>query len=165
MGIQGGNSFLMQPFMSDYLNNLQDLHREILSTVEELPPTALDWTPPGSDYNSLNVLIVHLTGAERYWLGDVVAGEASGRDREAEFQLHGLSPDELRNRLEESLVYAYGVLEKLTLPDLETSRISPRNGREITVAWALAHTLKHTALHVGHIQITRQLWDQQNVRS
>jgi ankyrin repeat protein len=28
------------------------------------------------------------------------------------------------------------------------------------VAWCLAHALEHTALHLGHMQITRQLWEQ-----
>lgn len=160
-----GKPYLMQPFFQDYLIHLQELHQDIQGTVEKLPPTALDWTLPGSGYNSVDVLIIHLTGAERYWLGDVVAREPSGRDREAEFQVQGLSPDELRNRLTDGLAYAQWVLEKLTLPDLETSRISPRDGHEITVGWALAHTLSHAALHVGHIQITRQLWEQQNAQN
>jgi uncharacterized damage-inducible protein DinB len=149
----------MQPFYEDYLNNLQELHNDIQTAIKDLPQTALDWTPPGEDFNSLSVLIVHLAGAERYWLGDVVAGVPSGRDRDAEFRVHGMSLDELTNRLESSLDYVRQVLNKLSLQDLESRRISPRNGREITVAWALDHNLKHTALHLGHIQITRQLWD------
>ncbi|MGD0610550.1 MAG: DinB family protein [Anaerolineales bacterium] len=151
----------MQPFFEAYLNNLQELHHDIQSTLKELPPAALDWAPPGSGFNSLSVLIVHLTGAQRYWLGDVVAREPSDRNREAEFQVRELSLDGLTKRLDDSLDYVHRVLENLTLPDLETSRVSSRNGREVTVAWALAHALKHTALHVGHIQITRQLWEQQ----
>jgi uncharacterized damage-inducible protein DinB len=151
----------MQPFYEDYLNHLQELHQDIQNALAGLPPSALDWTPPEAGLNSFSVLVIHLTGAQRYWIGDVVAREASGRDREAEFQVHGLAPEALTARLDNSLAYARGVLEKLTLPDLETPRISPRNGREVTVAWALTHALKHTALHVGHIQITRQLWEQQ----
>jgi hypothetical protein len=53
-------------------------------------------------------------------------------------------------------------LEKLTLKDLETLSISPRDGRKLTVAWALAHALEHTALHAGHMQIMRQLWEQRD---
>ena len=74
----------MQSFYADYLNNLEELHEEILHTISGLPQDAFDWTPfPGG--NSLSVLIVHLTGAERYWFSDVVAGVPSGRDRESEF--------------------------------------------------------------------------------
>ena len=52
------------------------------------------------------------------------------------------------------------VLENFDLGDLETARISPRNDQEVTVAWALDHALKHTAIHLGHLQITRQLWEE-----
>ena len=62
----------MQSFFTNYLSNLQELHNDIRSTLEGLPQKALDWTP-GFGINSLNVLVAHLTGAERYWLGDVVA--------------------------------------------------------------------------------------------
>jgi hypothetical protein len=34
----------------------------------------------------------------------------------------------------------------------------------MTVAWAVLHAVDHTALHLGHIQITRQLWEQRQSR-
>ena len=150
----------MQPFFADYLDRLQELHENILQAIEGLPPDALDWTP-GPGMNSLCVLVVHVSGAERYWIGDVVARDPSDRDRAAEFRVQGLDAAALENRLADTLVYTRGVLETLTLEDLETIRISPRDGRRFTVAWSLAHALEHTAIHVGHIQITRQLWEQQ----
>lgn len=110
--------------------------------------------------NSICVLIVHVTGAERYWIGDVVARDLSGRDREAEFREQGLDAATLKELLNDTLAYSRGVLEGLTLQDLETPRISPRDGHKFTVAWSLAHALEHTALHIGHIQVTRQLWEQ-----
>jgi len=48
------------------------------------------------------------------------------------------------------------VVEKLTLQDLETVRVSPRDGQSFT--------LEHTAIHVGHIQIMRQMWDHHALR-
>lgn len=143
----------------DYLDRLQALHIDIGRAIEGLPQAALDWVP-GPDMNSFCVLVVHVTGAERYWIGDVVGRDPSGRDREAEFRSHGLDVVALETRLAETLAYTRGVLEKLTAHDLGTLRISPRDGRKFTVAWSLAHALEHTAIHVGHVQITRQLWDQ-----
>jgi hypothetical protein len=99
-----------------------------------------------------------LTGAERYWIGDVVAQEPSDRDRDSEFKVHDMGIDVIKKRLDDSLAYARKTLEKLTLQDLEASRTSPRDGRKFTVAWALLHALEHSNLHLGHIQITRQLW-------
>jgi uncharacterized damage-inducible protein DinB len=149
----------MQPYYADYVSNLRELHQEIRGAVAGLPQEALDWTP-GSETNSIGVLVVHVAGAQRYWAEDVIAGDASGRDREAEFQVCGLPADSLILRLGESEAYVRQALEGLTLPELEAARISPRSGREVTMGWAMGHALKHTALHVGQIQIMRQLWEQ-----
>ena len=149
----------MQSFLANYLNNLQEFHDEIRTAIKGLPQSALDWTP-GAEINSITALVVHLTGAERYWIGDVVAGELHERDREAEFRVQGVSEEQLIQRLSENESYIQKALEPLALQELEESRVSPRNGRSMTVGWALCHVLKHTALHLGHMQITRQLWEQ-----
>ena len=149
----------MQPFFTVYLNNLQEYHDEIRTALKGLPPEALDWTP-GPEINSLIILVIQLIGAERYWIGDVINGDPSERDRAAEFNAQGLSEDRLIQRLSENEKYIRKALEPLALQELEAMRTSPRNGRNVTVGWALCHVLKHTALHLGHMQITRQLWEQ-----
>ena len=150
----------MQAFFTDYLSNLQEFHDEIRVAIKGLPPSALDWTAD-AEINSITVLTVHLIGAERYWIGDVICGEDSGRDRASEFKVQGLTEQDLFQKLEEIESYLRKALESLTLQDLEQKRISPRNAREVSVGWALGHALKHSSLHLGHIQITRQLWEQQ----
>ena len=149
----------MQSFFTSYLDLLQDCHNGILEALEEFPPEALDWIP-GQDMNSIGVLLAHITGSERYWIGDIAAQEPSNRDRDAEFLVRGLEADVFRKRLSDNLDYARNVLEKMSLEDLESMRVSPGNGRKYTVAWALIHVLEHAALHLGQIQITRQLWEQ-----
>ena len=150
----------MHSFFTDYLCNLEEIHDDIRKTITGLPLEALDWTP-SPEINSLAVLVTHLTGAEQYWIGDVVAGEPSGRDREAEFRVSGLRKDDLLAKLGEADRVARQALEEMSIQALEEKRISPRNGREVTVGWAVVHALKHTALHAGHLQITRQLWEGQ----
>ena len=152
----------MQAFYADYLKNLLEFHDEIRSAIKGLPQEALDWTP-GPEFNSVSALVVHLTGAERYWIGDVIAGEPKERDREAEFEVRGVAEKELIRRLSENETYIRNTLEPIALQELEALRTSPRNGRSVTVGWALCHVLKHTALHLGHLQITRQLWEQRQV--
>jgi uncharacterized damage-inducible protein DinB len=150
---------LMHKYFADYLACLTALHMDIERAIDGLPQETLDWKP-GVDMNTIDVLVVHLAGAERYWIGDVAGQEPSGRDRAAEFQSGGLDASELRLRLSAVLENAQGVLDRLALEDLAATRISPRDGREFTAGWALAHALEHTALHLGHIQITRQWWEQ-----
>jgi uncharacterized damage-inducible protein DinB len=151
----------MQPFAADFLSSLESQHAEIERAIDGLPQAALDWSP-GPDMNTVAVLVVHLTGAERYYLGDVIAGEPSNRDRPAEFQTRGLDANTLKARLQTATDYARRVLEGLTLEDLETKRTVPRDGSQRSVASCLLTVETHTALHAGHIQLTRQLWEQRN---
>lgn len=150
----------MQPFFADYLNCLESLHNDIEDSFSGLPQAGLDWKP-GDGMNSFCVLAVHVAGSERYWIGDVVAREPSGRNRDAEFHTYGLDVVSLAARLDGSLGYVRHVLEGLALVDLEKKTISPRDGFESNVGWALGHILAHTGLHAGHAQVTRQLWEQQ----
>ena len=149
----------MQTFFTDYLSVMQDNRNEILEALEGLPSAALDWTP-GPDMNSINVLIFHLTGAERYWIGDVAAQDPKERDRDAEFQVRGVEMDILKKRLADNLEYTRNILGNFNTGDLESPRVSSRDGHTYSVAWALLHALEHTALHLGQIQLTRQLWEQ-----
>ena len=149
----------MEQFLTDYLDRLQSLHDEIKETIKELPQAALDWVP-GPGMNSLCVLIVHATGAERYWIGDVACQDPSDRNRGAEFEAQGLAGDQLAERLDRGLIYVTKAAESLRLANLQEIRTSPRDNRKYTVGWALAHALEHTALHLGHAQVTRQLWEQ-----
>jgi len=149
----------MQTFFEEYLNILQTCHADILKALDGLPPAALDWIL-GPDMNSISVLVFHLTGAERYWIGDVAAQDPTERDRDAEFKVHEVGTDVLKKRLTDNTEYARIALEKFTIQDLEATRVSARDGREFTVAWALIHALEHSTLHLGQIQLTRQLWEQ-----
>ncbi len=137
---------------------LEIMHQQIAQAIAGLTPEALDWTP-GPDVPSLAVLVTHTCGAERYWIGDVAGGDISHRDRDAEFRAADLNTAMLLAHLDEVLAHSKGVLEALTLDDLEAVRVSPRDGRQYTTAWALAHALEHTGIHLGHVQIIRQWWD------
>jgi uncharacterized damage-inducible protein DinB len=149
----------MLAILVNYLERLQGLHTAIERIVNGLPQAALDWTPR-PEMNSIHVLAVHVAGSERYWIGDVAGIDPSGRDRDAEFRAHGLDTHSLIDLLDRTLAHSRAVLEGLELADLEDRRVSPHNSRQVTVAWCLAHALEHTALHVGHMEITKQLWEQ-----
>ena len=151
----------MLTFYEAFVNQLHELHGEIERDLDVLPQDALDWKP-GPEMNPVSVIIVHLTGAERFLVGDVVMQDSSNRDREAEFRVSGMSKDDLVQRLKTTEAYIDAALEKLSLADLETKRIHPRHGNQVTVAWALLHCLEHAATHVGHIQITVQMWHQRS---
>lgn len=149
----------MEPIMLELADRLADMHSSIERTIIDLPDEALVWSP-GRDMNTLSVLVVHTLGSERYWIGEVAGQEPSGRVRAAEFETQGMSAAELLEKARKTLAHSRSVLNRLTASDFEVVREVGENGRRLTVAWAVLHALEHTALHVGHIQLTRQLWDQ-----
>jgi uncharacterized damage-inducible protein DinB len=149
----------MPSFFDDLYDRFHELHSDLAKAIDGLPAEALDWVA-GPGVNSISVLIVHLTGAERYWIGAVALGELTDRVREQEFDVKGLEAAELKRLLTEEDDYARTALMRFPLADLEAARKSPRNEKSFTVGWCLTHALEHTALHLGHIQLTRQLWEQ-----
>jgi uncharacterized damage-inducible protein DinB len=48
------------------------------------------------------------------------------------------------------------VLSSLSEADLNGVRVA--RGREVTARYSILHVIDHTALHLGHMQITFQLW-------
>ena len=152
----------MLPFYETLADRFHELHGDIQRNLETLPFEALDWKP-GAEMNPVSVIIVHLTGAERFLIGDVIMSDPSNRNREAEFRIAGMTKDDLIHRLTETETYIKAAFEKLSLADLDTERTHPRHGNQVSVAWALLHALEHAATHVGHINITVQLWHQRSV--
>jgi len=147
----------MSIFYNDLMDRLSELHAEIEKSLDGLPSDALDWVP-GPEMNSITVLVTHLTGAEQYWIG-VAVNEPHERDRAVEFLTKGLGLEELKARVVSTEDFARQALTSLSIKDLETLRHSPRNDKTFSVGWCLAHALEHSAIHTGHIQLTRQLWD------
>jgi len=147
----------MDSLFVDYLNRLESLHEGAKAAIAGLPAAALDWVP-GPEMNSFNVLVVHLVSSERFWVGDMAGHEAVGRNRAQEFLVHGLTEAELVQRLDEAIAHSQQVLAKLLLTDLDKFRVSSANGESYRVSWSLLHNLEHVALHVGHMQVMRQMW-------
>ena len=146
---------MKQPF-EDFYKLLEDLHENCKDQIAGLAQDELDWSP-GTGMNSIAVLVVHIAGSERFWIGDTIMREPSGRDREAEFVTSGVSEQALVDLLDTSLAYIEGAFDRLDVEVLAENRISPRDGREISVTRTIANVIEHTALHLGHIQITKQL--------
>jgi uncharacterized damage-inducible protein DinB len=151
---------MIDNFFADYLERLENLQRGIHTEVETLPVEAMDWVP-GPEMNAVTVLLAHTTGSIRFWIGDIAMGDLSGRVREHEFQTRGLPAAEMLGQLDSVIDYARGALPRLSLDDLETKRTVPdREMKPVTCGWALLHALEHAYMHLGHIQMTCQLWRQ-----
>ena len=150
----------MEQFFADMLDRLEALHEDYFEYMEGLTTEQLDWTP-GTDMNSLCVLAVHVSQAERYWIG-LGIGDPIVRNRAAEFEVSGYALDELKKRFTDNIAYykqAFELASTATFEQKETVALFPERTWETTRSWALLHALDHTAEHLGHAGITRQLLD------
>jgi hypothetical protein len=143
-------------FFADYLERQEDLQRRLHLEVRDLPQEALDWSP-GPKMNSAAVLLAHINGVLHAGI-DLALGDPSDRVREQEFQTHGVPGAELLRRLDTVIDYARNVLPRLGLEDLDTER-KDEDGT-VTCGWTLLHALEHACLHLGHLQLTCQMWRQ-----
>lgn len=142
--------------LASYLERLDDLRTQVGELVAELPAEALNWRPFDDAANSLAVLAAHIAGAERFWIGEVVGRRPPSRDREAEFCTEVGSAAELCRLLDQARQETHKVFFSQSPEDLDGNRQA--RGRTVPVRWAILHVIDHTALHLGHMQLTRQLW-------
>jgi uncharacterized damage-inducible protein DinB len=139
---------------------LDDLRGQIAGLIADLPAEALNWRPiEGEDdhvTNSLAVMAAHVAGAEHFWIHEVAGGQPPTRDRLAEFVTEVDGPESLLEKLEDTGRETAKVLMALTADDLDSTRMA--RDREVPMRWAILHAIDHSALHLGHMQITYQLW-------
>lgn len=148
----------MDHILARFFDHYQLLHEGFKQALSGLDPQALDWIP-GQGMNSLGVLATHVAGSEKFWIGDVTMQEPTGRDRPAEFVVKGKDAAQLIELLDASLDFIREAFDRLSSEDLGKPRTSPIDGETYDVAWTIANSLTHTALHLGHMQLTRQLLD------
>ena len=146
--------------ITSYLQWIEELRRQVTQIVTDLPTAALNWRPVASEAdhatNSLAVLAAHTAGAEHYWIYEVVGRQAATRDRPAEFVTVATTAAALVARLAQTGQETAQIFATLTADSLNQTRTI--GARTFTVRWCIMHVIEHTALHLGHMQLTRQLW-------
>ena len=141
---------------ADYLGLLEGLQRRLHKDVQDLPAEAMDWSP-GQEMNSVAVLLAHITGVLREGI-DIALDDPPGRVRAQEFQTRGVLSAEMLRRLDAAIDDARGALPRLGLEDLDKERND--DDGPISCGMALLHSLEHACLHLGHLQVTCQMWRQ-----
>ena len=89
----------MDPNLEGFFDRFQALIDDCKVQIAGLTQTELHWSP-GESMNSLAVLAAHTAGAARFWMMDVVMGQATGRDRDQEFAVSGQNTEALAGLLQ-----------------------------------------------------------------
>ncbi len=152
----------MEVEIQGYLTEFGILKKQIRDAIQGLNDEAGNWLPLPKDTNSIYAILCHLAGSENFWVGQVIGGETIDRDREGEFLASG-QLSEIIDRWEKVGRKNEKILGNLSSSQLEESRTVTHYTGGVgshTVRWCILHLLSHYAIHLGHIQLTRQLWEQ-----
>ncbi len=115
------------------------------------------WWRPNKRSNAVANLVLHLSGSNRYYFENVIAGRDVPRDRAAEFSARGTVS---RAVIIETWTAACRVTEHV-LTAMQPSQLmqtTERSGKATTYAQILLHVTHHNAAHMGQIVwITKML--------
>jgi hypothetical protein len=131
--------------------------------LDGLSEAELNWRPPTADGNSVFALATHTLGNARAWVLGIACGREIGRDRPGEFAATGDSATGLRDdlaRLSREITEALAALDPARLDYRLVPPPVLRGGsqtHEISVRDALMQVVEHASLHLGHLQLTRDL--------
>ncbi len=151
---------MMSSESASYLQMIEDLRGQVRDLIAGLPGEALNWRPlEGTEEhatNSMAVLAAHVAGAEHFWISEGVGRLPPSRDRDTEFATQAGSAAELVELLKQVGEETRRIFSSLSEADLDGTR--EVRGRVVPVRWCILHVIDHTALHLGHMQLTYQLW-------
>jgi hypothetical protein len=142
--------------LENYIQRIDDLRNQVILLIADADPEALNSTPASKGaINSPAVIAAHIAGAEQFWISEVIGQHPPTRDRDAEFTTHAEHPSELVLLLKKTGDETRNLLNSLDPSSLDDTRNVKH--RDVPIRWGILHVIDHTALHLGHLQITLQL--------
>ena len=161
--------------LATYRRIFDEKYAAIAQLLDDLPAEALTWKPFETSpwqgpAGSLGWLIAHALSSTVYllkraeWtLGRIEWQDVEGDEGKEEFGPANHDPAYLRARALRTQTYAHQVLDRLSPADLDGSRPHVRRPELVfTVRYDLQHAFEHMSQHIGHAELTRQLWAVQN---
>lgn len=158
-----------------YHRMLDDRFKEVDELLDGLPTEALAWKPfevsPWKGASGrLGWLIAHAISSTVYLVrqGEWVAGkrewaDVDGDEGRDEYGPANHDPSYMRERARRAQALVRAAIDAFSEADLAAERPHPRRpDRIVTARFCLQHAYEHMSQHIGHAQLTRQLWAVQN---
>ena len=140
------------------------LHSDMQFLIKGVPTAGLNWQP-GANTNSLWALTLHTLGTTLHLLSTAADIEPRWQSWQRATELAASGEDAglllaaIRN-MDDFLDKVFSVLEEET-PDTERDWL----GKPKPISYLVSHAVEHAGRHVGHMELTRQLWDQRSKRN
>ncbi len=149
----------MSDAIKDIISNFQQTKSGVKDSIKDLPLEALNWNPVPGEANSIYAIVSHICGSERQWIQHTIGGKDVQRDRDAEFTAKGQTVEGLLELLDRTQEITSGVLSKETIESLRRTVQRYPDRPKTTAIASVVNCLWHVAEHLGHLQLTRQLWE------
>lgn len=141
---------------------LERIARDAMKQFKDIRPEDFNRQLTLPESNSLCVLATHLVGAGEFWSLVMTGQRAIPRHRPDEFVADG-SAEDLLPRYERWIQMLHESLD--TFPDerLHERAAPPANyasstpEESLSIIEVLLHAVEHSALHLGHLQLSRQM--------
>ena len=152
------------PFLASARYIINDYLAELRKAVEGLPEEAVNWEPAGDDTNSIAVLTIHNLHSTRSWISIAVGAPLPDRDRDLEFDARAENAAELLSLIDDVGSQILALLDVAGDIDWAENRRThlrpdPELPNYVPAAYGIMHAVEHFSQHVGHVTLTRQLWD------
>ena len=154
---------MMSNELALYSNELHRLLDSLIDSIACMDEAQLNWRPPSPDSNSCYVIATHVLGNLEAWVLGIACGRPIERDRPAEFAATGSTAAPIAARAQELVGEFERALGELPTGALDEQRQPPKTLWGVgtpeprTTREALMETIEHAAVHIGQIQITRDL--------
>ena len=143
-----------------YAAYVQHALQQLLGVAERVGPRLHD-RPAGEHTNSVGALVLHCTEVCEFWLGHLVLGRPSTRDRDAEF-VATLSLQELRDRVARTTAQVAADLRAVAAGDgghpseLRVFAVGDGSDEDLVM-----YLLKELHQHLGHAELSADVFAQQ----
>jgi uncharacterized damage-inducible protein DinB len=148
----------MQIVPEDVLMCMNQAFDGMLQIAEELGDERVNLRPALPEANSPYVILAHCVGLTRYWIGEILAGRPSHRDRAAEFRASGTVAEirqavrDLQAQLPADIARVQGD-QPIAYP-LSERHQHMKDRRQGAI---LLHCYRELTQHRGHMDLTRDL--------
>lgn len=157
----------MDPEIQGYSEFIDMLLDKAAGHAASLSTNALNWKPLYADTNSVAALCAHMCGVVRWWVQQGLTGQDVGRQRDTEFVATVDDSGNLSfwgtSRPIADVISETRSISREILANLDPSALAQQSavdtlGPQLN-RWALVHTIDELAQHVGHMELTIQLYD------
>ncbi|MGI9253458.1 MAG: DinB family protein [Thermomicrobiales bacterium] len=145
----------MDPTVAEITAGFKAVHQSLREEIAALDAAELNWKP-APETNSIAALVVHTLGSEAE-VFRISAAVPAPRDRDAEFLAKAETAAQLLPLLDAADALLDDLAPRVTSEMLPIVRARGNRPSQTALYWLL-NNYGHAREHLGHIQLTRQIY-------